>query len=62
MSVKATLEEETKGLYLRKLPLSLHWKLETWAKSKKVGKEEAAERIITKAMKKVNISKTLTQS
>lgn len=45
MALKVTIEG-TKALLLRKLRLSTHWKLESWAKKKKMGKEDAAETIL----------------
>lgn len=56
MSDKVTLEG-TKALFLRKLPLSWHWRLETWAKDRGLGKEAAAEAILKKALKNVKLAK-----
>jgi hypothetical protein len=50
MAIKVTLEG-TKALLLRKLSLATHWKLESWAKRKKLGKEDAAEKILRDALK-----------
>ena len=50
MAIKVTLDG-TKALLLRKLSLATHWKLESWAKRKKLGKEDAAEKILRDALR-----------
>lgn len=54
MGLKVTLED-TKALNLRDLPLSLHWKIEKYAKAKKLGKEKAAEKILTDALRNIKL-------
>lgn len=45
----------TKVLFLRNLSLSDHWRLETWARNRKLGKEKAAEKILRDALKNVKL-------
>lgn len=54
MATKVT-PNETKGLNLRNVSLVTHWKLEKWAKNKKLGKYEAAEKILHDAVKSVKL-------
>lgn len=54
MSSKVT-QEATKALLVRKMPLVLHWKLEKWADAKGLGKEEAAEIVLKRALKHVKL-------
>jgi plasmid stability protein len=50
MALKVT-QGGTKALLLRNLSLATHWKLESWAKRKKLGKEDAAEKILRDALR-----------
>lgn len=54
MAVKVT-PKNTKALFLRRLTLSDHWRLETWANDRNLGKEEAAEKILRDGLKNVKL-------
>lgn len=54
MSTKVTGRIK-KVMVLRNVPLVDHWKLETWATRQKLGKYEAAEKIIHDALKSVKL-------
>lgn len=47
-----TPPKRTQQLKLRTLSLSSHWRLEQWAKDMKLGKTEAAEKILDEFLKK----------
>lgn len=47
--------EGTKALLLRNLSLATHWKLETWAKKRNLGKEDAAEKILLDGLRGVKL-------
>lgn len=54
MSAKVTGKIK-KVMVLRNLALSDHWRLETWATKQKLGKYEAAEKILHDALKTVRL-------
>lgn len=54
MTLKVTTANK-KALFLRSLTLQDHWRLETWAKNKNLGKEKAAEKILRDALKSVKL-------
>lgn len=54
MPVKVTTPK-TKALFLRTLTLQDHWRLETWAREKNLGKEEAAQKILRDTLKLVKL-------